>query len=124
MVTSRTRGRRPVSKASSRSSASARTIWRIRSARKLTQNTPSVPNPWGARDDPRLHELVGLARLVGLTHGAHRVGRGLADAVHHRVVGDPGPLSALVAVHRVVAAHAGGVHGPAPVLPDAVAQAL
>src|SRR3989441_261958 len=83
-----------------------------------------VPNPWGARDDPRLHELVGLARLVGLTHGAHRVGRGLADAVHHRVVGDPGPLPALVAVHRVVAAHDRGDHGPAPVLPEEVDELL
>src|SRR2546426_880148 len=83
-----------------------------------------VPNPWGARDDPRLHELVGLARLVGLTYGAHRVGRGLADAVHHRVVGDPGPLPALVAVHRVVAAHDRGDHGPAPVLPEEVDELL
>src|SRR3989454_167493 len=83
-----------------------------------------VLDPWGARHDPRLHELVRLARLVGLPHRAHGVGRGLADPVHHRVVGDLGPLPALVAVHRVVAAHDRGDRDPAPVLGEEVDELL
>ncbi len=41
IVTRSTLGRAPVSKPSKPSTASARTIWRMRSARKLKQNTPS-----------------------------------------------------------------------------------
>src|SRR4029077_20296766 len=56
------------------------------------------------RDQPGLHELVGLPGVVRPADRGDGVGRGLTHAVHHRVVGDLRTLPALVPVHRVVAA--------------------
>ena len=60
--------------------------------------------PVGADDDVRLDELVGDVGGVGrLDHRARRRRR-RAVAVDDRVVGELGPLPALVAIHRPVAA--------------------
>ena len=75
-----------------------------------------------ADDDQRLDELVGLAPLVGRLDREHRVLDRRAGAVHHGVVGQPGPLPAPVAVHReVAAAERRDVH-PAPGDPAHVQQ--
>ncbi len=72
-------------------------------------------DPRRVRDHPRLHEFVGLTRLIRLRDRRERIGDRRADAVDHRVVGELGPVPSLVAVHRVVAPHHSG-HG------DAIAQ--
>ena len=74
------------------------------------------PDAGRPADHAGVHELVRLARLVGLLDRRLGIGRGLSDAVHHGIVGDLGAVPALVAVHRVVAPHHGGDHGAAALL--------
>ena len=66
----------------------------------------------------RLDELVGLAPLVGRLHREHRMLDRRPQPVHHRVVGQPGPVPPAVPVHREVAAdESGDIHlasGDAP----------
>ena len=51
----------------------------------------------------RPDELVGLAPLVGALHREHRMLHRRSRAVHHGVVGQPGPVPSPVAVHPEVA---------------------
>ena len=91
-------------------SASARTISRIRSGRKLKHSTLSRgADPALLADRGRPDELVGLAALVGGARGRWPVRRVVLGAsVHEQVVGVLGALPAPVAVHRPVAPDDGG----------------
>jgi hypothetical protein len=82
------------------------------------------PDPGRARDHARRYELVRLTGLVRLPDGGERIRRRAAHAVHHRVVRDLGALPALVAVHRVVAAHHRRDDGAAAVLAEQIHELL
>ena len=89
-----------------------------------TEHPVTRPDTRRARDNPRLHELVGLTGVVGATDARDRVGDDLAHAVHHGVVRDFGALPPFVTVHRVVAPHHRRDHRPAAVLGQQVHQLL
>src|SRR5207244_5193955 len=73
-----------------------------------TEHPVPRPDTGRARDNPRLHELVGLTGFVGAADARDRVGDGLAHAVHHGVVRDLGALPPLVTVHGVIATYDSG----------------
>ena len=113
IVVKLTRGRAGRSKPSNSSSAIARVSWRARSARKLKKTTESPSRSVrqvrvGVDDDDRLDELVGDPASCDARTAFRRVRSVARRAADDGVVGELGPLPALVAIHRVVAPRHGG----------------
>ena len=119
-----TRRRSGRGKPSKSSSASARVICRARSARKL-KNMIESPSRIGPTGVPSASTTtIGLmnSSVTPASYGCLKRLRSArcvvcsADAVDDRVVGELGPLPALVAVHRVVAARRPTRSRPVPAL--------